>query len=79
MPLRQPTDAFMSWFRGRQGTIAHPHIVEFNKTFITPLTRSDGLDITKLLEFATNFIVIDRLTGSRIPQGDNQSALNSLV
>jgi len=43
-------------------TMAHPHIVKFNKAFVTPLTRGDGLDITKLLEFATNFIVIDGLT-----------------
>ena len=53
----------------------HPHIVELNKAFVTPLTRGDRLDITKLLEFATNFIVIDGLTGSRIPQRDDQSAL----
>jgi len=59
--------------------MTHPHIVEFNKTFITPFTRGDGLDITKLLEFATNLVVIDGLTGSRIFQRDNQSALKNLV
>jgi len=47
-------------------TTPYPHIVEFNKAFIAPLTRGDRLDITKLLEFATNFIVVDGLAGSGI-------------
>ena len=57
----------------------HPHIVEFNKAFIVPLTGGDRLDITKLLEFATNFVVIDGLTRSRIPQRDDQSTLEGLI
>ena len=57
----------------------HPHIVELDEAFITPFARDDRLDITKLLEFATNFVVINRLTRSRIPQGDDQSTLKSLV
>jgi hypothetical protein len=59
--------------------MAHPHIVEFNQAFVTPLTTGDGLDITKLLEFTTNFVVIDGLTGSRIPQRDDQGTLKSVV
>jgi hypothetical protein len=57
----------------------YPHIVEFNMAFITPLTSGDRLDITKLLEFVTNFVVIDGLTGSGISQRYNQSALGGLV
>jgi hypothetical protein len=57
----------------------YPHIVELDKAFITPLARGDGLDITELLEFATNFVIIDELTGSGISQRYNQSALESLV
>ena len=55
----------------------YSHIVEFNKAFITPLTRSDRLDVAKLLEFATNLIVIDGLTRGGISQRYNQSALGS--
>lgn len=65
-------------FRAGKGVIDYPHIIKFNKTFIAPLAGGDRLDITKLLEFSTNFVVIDRLTGSRISQRHNQSALGSL-
>lgn len=41
--------------------MTYPHIVELNKAFIAPLARGDRLDITKLLEFTTNFIIIDKL------------------
>jgi len=57
----------------------YPHIVKFNEAFIAPFARDDRLDITKLLEFAANFVVINGLTRSGIPQGDNQSTLKSLV
>jgi len=59
--------------------MSYPHIVEFNKTFIVPLAGGDRLDITKLLEFATNLVVIDGLTGSGVSQRYYQSALESLV
>jgi len=59
--------------------MAHPHIVELNKTFVTPLARGDRLDVTKLLEFATNFIVIDELAGGGVPQRYDQSTLGSSV
>lgn len=45
----------------RVGPMAYPHIVEFNEAFVTPLTRGYRLDITELLEFATNFVVINEL------------------
>lgn len=45
----------------------YPRIIELNEAFITPFTSSDRLHIAKLLKFATNFIVIDRLTRSGIP------------
>jgi hypothetical protein len=57
----------------------HPRIIELNEAFVIPLASSDGLDITKLLEFATNFVVIDRLTRSGVPQRHNQNALERLV
>jgi hypothetical protein len=59
--------------------MAHSHIVEFDQAFVTPFTTGDGLDITELLEFTTNFIVIDGLTGSRIPQRDYQGTLKSVA
>jgi hypothetical protein len=62
-------------FRASGEAMDYPHIIELNKAFITPLTSGDSLDVTKLLEFATSFVVIDRLTGSGISQGYNQSAL----
>lgn len=61
-----------------RGGVDYPHVIEFDKTLITPLTSGDRLDITKLLEFSTNFVVIDRLTGSRVSQRYNQSALERL-
>ena len=62
-------------FRMNGGVVNYPHIIKFDKTFIVPLTRGDGFDITKLLELSTNFVVIDRLTGSRISQRYDQRAL----
>lgn len=62
-------------FRTNGGTIDYPHIIEFNKAFIAPFTSGDRLDVTKLLKFSTNFVVIDRLTGSRISQRYDQCAL----
>ena len=59
--------------------MAYPHIVELNKTFITPLARGDRLDITKLLEFTTNFIIIDELARGGVSQRYDQSALGYLV
>jgi hypothetical protein len=62
-------------FRAKGGAMNYPRIIELNEAFITPFTSSDGLDITKLLKFATDFIVIDRLTRSGVPQRYNQNAL----
>ena len=75
MPLRQPTKLLTPCFQNRQKTRPYPHIVEFDKAFIVPLTRGNRLDIAKLLEFATNFVVIDGLARSRIPQRDDQGTL----
>lgn len=51
--------------------LPYPHIIEFDKAFIAPLTRSDRLDVAELLELATNFVVIDGLTRSGISQRYN--------
>ena len=56
-------------------TADYPHIIELNEAFVIPLANSYGLDIAKLLEFATNFVVIDWLPRSRVPQRYNQSTL----
>jgi hypothetical protein len=69
----------MPTFQSEQGTMSYPHIVEFDIAFIISLTRSDRLDITKLLELATNLVVIDGLAGSGISQRYNQSTLEILV
>jgi len=79
MPLRQPTAVLVSSFRGKRGTTAYPHVVELNKTFVAPLARGDSLDVAKLLEFATNFIVIDELAGGGVPQRYDQSTLGNSV
>lgn len=68
----------VSFAASRRAIIDYPHIIEFDKTFIVPLAGANSLDITKLLEFSTNFVVIDRLTGCRVSQRYNQSTLKTL-
>ena len=79
MPLQRPTEASVQRSRAGRRVAPYAHIVEFDKTFIVPFTRGDRLDITKLLEFATNLVVIDGLTRSRIPQRYNQGTLESVA
>lgn len=50
------------------GAVIYLHIIEFDQAFIVPLARSNRLDVAKLLEFSTNFVVIDLQAGSRIFQ-----------